>query len=397
MSIFIYAIEKEGKMLQGEIQAPSLQLAQIKLQSRNIKPVYIKKKPLASLLGNTSTSSRSILFFTRQLSFLLESGVSLVEAIDMIIESVKEPHFKQVLIGMSQQIEGGKSFSYALKSRSDIFSNFYIHMIVCAEETGLLDKILKELADYMERAEAIKSKVKSASLYPIIVLCISFSIITGIIMFIVPKFEALYSGNQKQLPALTQVLVDMSSFMRENALLLLFFIFASVVSFMVISRTTQGKKQIQGFITLLPIFSKIQYHAALVRSFRSFYYLLNSGVFFVRALEIVYDLVDHDKLQKGMKHAKGYVLKGKSFSLGLKSSNAFPSMVNQMIRIGEESGKIAFSFEKLSKFYETELENLIDGLIKLIEPILIVFLGGIISVIILALYLPIFNMGDIVS
>ena len=398
MPVFIYNIEKNGKLVKGEIKAKSLQVAQIKLKSRNIDPIYIKEKALVPFLsGGGKVKTTVVLFFTRQLSFLLGSGVSLIQSMEMTASTIDNVYFKQVLRHIIKQLEGGKSFSKALKTRPDIFNGFYVNMIVCAEETGLLDQILKDLADYMEKAEAVKSKVKSASMYPIIVLVISFLMISGIIMFIVPKFADLYQGGSASLPALTQLLVNLSDMMRNNSFLLFGTIIAIPITIIQILKTDGGKAQFRSLVKLLPLFSKIQYQAGLVRFCRSFYSLLKSGVNFLDALDIAYNISDNIDIQAGLKISREYVTKGKSFSKGLEVSRCFPPLVSQMAKVGEESGKMDQAFEKLAGYYEDRVESLVDGLIKIIEPVLIVFLGGMIGIIILALYLPVFNMGDIVG
>lgn len=398
MPVFVYNVEKNGQLVKGEIKAKSLQLAQIKLKSRNIDPVYIREKPLIPFFsGGGGVKTTVVLFFTRQLSFLLGAGVSLIQSLEMTVETIDNVNFKAVLQHIIKQLEAGKSFSRALRARPDIFTGFYVNMIVCAEETGLLDQVLTDLADYMEKAEAIKSKVKSASMYPIIVLVISISIISGIIMYIVPKFAALYAGSKNGLPALTQALVSLSDTMRNNGLLLLGLAIAIPVAIIQILKTESGKAHFQQIIKSLPLFGHIQYQAGLVRFCRSLYSLLKSGVNFLDALDIAYNIAGNKDIQAGIKLSREYVTKGKSFSKGLKDSKSFPPLVSQMAKIGEESGKIDQSFEKLAVYYEDKLENMINGLIKMIEPLLIVFLGGMIGIIILALYLPVFNMGDIVS
>ena len=397
MPVFIYNIEKEGQLVKAEIKAKNLQLAKIKLKSRHITPVYIKEKPLIPFFGGGGKIKKtSVLFFTRQLSFLLSSGISLVQSLEMCIATSEEAGFKEVLKYVLGQLEAGKSFSKSLRARPDVFDGFYVNMIVCAEETGLLDKVLQDLSDYMEKAEAVKSKVKSAMMYPIIVLAISFSIIIGIIMVVVPKFESLYSSSGGQLPALTQAFVHLSNALRHNSLIFFSSIVGVIVFLFQYTKTESGKKNIQSFVKMLPIFGKIQYQAALVRFFRSFHSLLKSGVNFLDALDVSYNIVGHDDIQRGVAVSRDYVTTGKSFAKGLENSKVFPPLVYHMAKIGEESGKMDSTFEKLATYYENHLNDLVAGLIKMIEPIMIVFLGGIIGVMILALYLPVFNMGSIV-
>ena len=395
MAVFIYQVEKKGKLVQAEIEAKNLQLARLKLNSKQINPVFIKEKPSVPFFaGGGKIPSILVLFFTRQLSFLLQSGVSLVHALGMSIRTSSSPAFKEVLTEVLRKLEAGQSFSKSLRSRPDVFDGFYVNMITCAEETGLLDQVLKDLATYMEKSESIKSRVKSAMMYPVIVLFIALFIVVGIIIFIVPQFAAVYSG-KGDLPALTQAFVSLSDFLRSNPWSVLGVIVGIPIAIYQYSRMEQGKRLLQNVVRSLPLFGKIQYQAAMVRFFRSFHSMLRSGVNFLEALDISYNIAQHSVVQRGIKISRKYVTSGKSFARGLEKSSAFPDLVYQMIKIGEESGKMEHCFENLTKYYEEELDTLISGLIKMIEPILLVFLGGIIGTMVLALYLPVFNMGEL--
>ena len=398
MAVFIYHTEKNGKLIKNKIEAKNIQVARLKLNARKIDPVYIKKQSLSTYFsGGGNIKKTSLLFFTRQIAFLLNAGVSLVQALEMTVDTTDDNVLKGILKRAVRDLERGKSFSQALKSYPHIFDGFYVNMVVCAEETGLLDQILNELADYIEKGEKIKSRVKSAMMYPIIVLGISITIISGIILFVVPQFANLYSNSGGQLPALTQALVNLSELMRGSPLVLAGLFFGVPFGIFQYSKTESGKKALSSVVGLIPLFKEIQYKSGLVRFCRSFASLLKAGVNFLDALDISYNISDHPDIQHGIKVSRNYITQGKSFSNGLKKSKAFPPLVYNMAKIGEETGKMEPSFLKMTEYYEDLLDNLIAGLIKMIEPILIVVLGGIIAVIILALYLPVFNMGDIVS
>ena len=393
MGAFVYHVEKDGRLIKGKIKAKNLQVAKLKLQAKKIDPVYIKEQSFRTFFsGGGGVKTSVLLFFTRQLSFLLDAGVSLVQALDMCMNSASNDHFKQVLRGIIRDLKSGKKFAQALRKRPDIFDGFYVNMIVCAEQTGLLDQILVDLALYMEKSESIRSRVKSSMMYPVIVLVISLVIIIGMILFVVPTFANLYGENA--LPGMTQALVDLSNVMRSSPLTLLFIFIGAPVGFVTLLKTEAGRAGFRSFLLNAPLFGKIQYQAAMVRFFRSFHCLLRSGVNFLEALEVAYNIADHPKIQSGISLAKSYITKGKKFSNGLKESKAFPALVYNMVKIGEESGKMELTFEKLTTYYEEILDNLISGLIKMIEPLMVVFIGAIIAVLMLALYLPVFNIGD---
>ncbi len=397
MAIFIYQTEIQGKVVTGEIKAKSVQLANLKLKSRNIDPIYVTQKPLIPFFaGGKKLSSSDMLFFTRQLSFLLSSGVSLIQALSISIDMTDNYSLKFVLRDILKMVEGGKSFSQALRRKPNIFNGFYVNMIVCAEETGRLDQVLKDLADYMEKMENTRKKVRSAMVYPILVLGISLTVILGIIIFIVPKFESLYSSAGGNLPALTQAFVDLSNLLRSSWYIVAGVFIGVPLAVVQYIKTETGRNQFISLIKVLPVFGKLQYHAALARFCRSFYALLKSGVNFLEALSISRNIAAHDEVMRGLAVAKNFVSQGKGFTKGLEHSRAFPALITNMTRIGEESGKLDSTYKKLTEYYEQEVESLVEGLIKMIEPLLIVFLGGMIGMIILALYLPVFNMGEIV-
>ncbi|MCZ0932500.1 MAG: type II secretion system F family protein, partial [Oligoflexia bacterium] len=379
------------------VKAKTLQLARLKLNAQQISPVFIKEKSIIPFFsGGGQISSTTVLFFTRQLSFLLQSGISLVQALGMCVSTTASPAFKEALKQIVRQLEGGQSLSKCLRSRPDVFDGFYVNMIVCAEETGLLDQVLKDLANYMEKAEMIKSRVKSAMMYPAVVLIISLLIILGIIIFVVPQFAALYAG-KGGLPALTQAFVSLSDLLRGNPLPFIGALIGIPLFIYQYSKMEHGKQVIQQTVRVLPLFGKIQFQAGMVRFFRSFHSLLRSGVNFLEALDVAYNIADHPNVQRGIKMSREYVTKGKSFAKGLENSKVFPPLVFQMTKIGEESGKMEQTFENLTNYYEEILDNLISGLIKMIEPLLLVFLGGIVGTIVLALYLPVFQMGELVN
>ncbi|MCY4321424.1 MAG: type II secretion system F family protein [Bdellovibrionaceae bacterium] len=398
MGVFIYHVEEKGKLIKHEIKAKTLQLARLKLNAQQITPVFIKEKPMIPFLsgGQKKVSALQLNFFTRQLSFLIKSGVSLAQSIQLCINTSSSHEFKQTLKDILRRLEAGQSFSRCLNSHPHIFDGFYVNMVVCAEETGRLDEVLKDLGDYLEKAQKIKSRVKSAMMYPIIVLIISLLIITGIILFVVPQFAALYQG-KGELPGLTQALVSLSDLLKNNLIYFIGTLIAIPLVLRYFAQTESGKVFFQKLIMNMPLFGKIKYQAAMVRFFRSFYSLLKSGVNFLQALDVSYNISEHPQIQKGIQLSRDYVTHGKSFSKGLKESKVFPSLVYEMAQIGEESGKIDQSFRNLTDYYENELDNLIAGLIKMIEPILLVVLGGIVGIMVLALYLPVFKMGDLVN
>ena len=398
MSVFQYQAEHKGKVIKGSINATSIDLAKIKLKSKNMDLIYIRPKTLSAYFsGGQSVKPAELLLLTRQLSFLLSSGLSLVQSLNMGIKMVNSLHLKTALTNILRKIEGGKGFAASLSMYPNIFDGFYVNMIKAAEQTGLLDKTLNDLTIHLSRSEAIKSKVKSAMTYPVLVIAISFTIILGIIYFVVPKFESIYSSMGGELPALTQLFVNLNHAMVNQWPLLVCILFGTPIGIWQFYKTESGRRAIQSLISLIPIFSKLQYKAALARYCRSFSSLLKAGISFLDALDEAANIAGHETVMKGLKFSKNQVSRGRSFTKGLKESGAFPELIVNMTSIGEESGRMYENYEKLTEFYEREVENTVTSLIKMIEPLLIVFLGGTIGLIIMALYLPVFNLGSVVN
>ena len=396
MPVYIYHAEKGGELLKGTLKARSSQMVNQYLKSKNLDPVYVVEKPLLPFQsGVKQVKNKELMQVTRQLSFLLSSGVSLLQALDMISSTmIGSPHLKKSLQHIKKKLEAGSTLSRALKGFPHIFSAFYVNMIACSEETGLMDQVLNDLANYMEKAEAIKAKIKSPMIYIAIVLFISVCITGGIIVFVVPTFESLYTGSGSQLPALTQHLVDLSRLLREKWYLFLACFIGIPVLIKQYLQTDQGKQTAGSIIGALPVLGPLQYKGDLARFCRSFETLLRSGVNFLEALDVGRKLVTVKKVQHGLHVARKAVSIGKSFAKGLGSSKAFPPMMVGMTAIGEESGRLSETYKKLADFYEKEVDALVSGLVKMIEPVMITVLGAIIGTLILALYLPIFKMGE---
>ena len=398
MPVYIYHAEKGGELLKGTLKARSTQMVNQYLKSKNMDPVYVVEKPLLPFQsGVKQVKNKELMQMTRQLSFLLSSGVSLLQAMDMISSTMQGGHhLKKTLQHIKRKLEGGSTFSRALKGFPHVFSAFYVNMVACSEETGLMDQVLHDLANYMEKVEAIKSKIKSPMMYIAIVMFISVCITAGIIVFVVPTFESLYTGSGGELPALTQHLVDLSHLMREKWYLFLAAMIGIPFFIKQYLQTDQGKQTFGAFISVLPLLGPLQYKGDLARFCRSFETLLRSGVNFLEALDVGRKLVTVKKIKHGLNVARTAVSTGKSFAKGLGTSKAFPQMMVGMTGIGEESGKLSETYKKLADFYEKEVDAMVDGLVKMIEPLMITLVGGIIGTLILALYMPIFKMGEVI-
>lgn len=398
MPVYIYHAEKGQQVLKGTLRAQSVQGVNQYLRTRNMDPIYVVEKPLLPFAGGVKkVKNRDLLNMTRQLAFLLQSGVSLVQALGMLAETITgATELKRCLLHIRKRLEAGSTFSRALKGFPHIFSAFYVNMIACSEETGLMDKVLNDLANYMEKMEEIKSKVKAPMVYIGIVLLISLSISGGIIMFVVPAFESLYSGAGSKLPFLTQSLVDLSRLLRDKWPIILGLLVGIVLVVRQYLQTDKGKDRVGILLSALPVLGPLRYNGDLARFCRAFETLLKSGVNFLEALDVGQKLVGVKKLQYGFREARASVSKGKSFTKGLSSSGAFPRMMVGMTAIGEESGRLGDIYSKLAEYYEGEVDTLVSSLVKMVEPIMITVVGAIVGTLILALYLPIFRLGDVV-
>lgn len=399
------ALTPDGRIVEGEREFPSLQGLADYLSKENLVVISaeeVKEKEKREIkieipLPLSGVSDRDWSLLCRQLSVLVGAGVGVVEALRLLSEQVGNKKLKKALLEVAKLVEEGSSLTAALRKHRNIFPEFIINLVEVGEETGELDLVLRRAADYYEKLAFIKGKVKSASFYPTFVLIIATIIVGGILTFIVPQFESIYKSFGGELPLPTQMLIKASNVLRENFPVVAGLFIVSAIVFLYLYRKNYNFREfIHRILLRIPKFGEIFEKSASARFGRTMATLFSSGVPIERALEISAKVVGMIPVEKAINQAKKDVLEGKTLWSSLRRTKRFPNMIIAMVKVGEETGRIDEMLNSIANFYEEEVDRLIEGLISLIEPMLIVVLGGIIGLILVALYLPIFKIGELI-
>lgn len=408
MASFIYQARTiAGKVVKGRIDARDETDARIKLRARQLIPVSFevvisnqKENSLEevikrALAGNLKTKDLQI--FTRQFATLINAGIPIADALKIMTESSTNQILKDALIQISASIDSGRRLSESMMKHPRIFDRLYCNLIQAGEEAGIIDTILTRLAVYIEKNQKIKNQVRSALTMPGLILIVAIVVINGIIMFIIPKFQEIYAGSGKELPWLTQTIVNLSEMMRSHWLIIFLVFFGAIFAVVYYVKTPEGSRNYDKFIINAPIFGSVVQRASVARMSRTLSTLLSSGVGLIESIEIASKTSGNYIIEKALADCKAAVTQGKAFHLPLARQKEIPIMVSQMVAIGEQTGSIDSMLAKIADFYEDEVENAVKAMTSLIEPLMMVVLGSAIAIILIAMYLPIFNLGETIG
>lgn len=354
-------------------------------------------RPQAAKAFTKRIGSKDLQIFTRQFATLINAGIPIVDSIKILGEGTSHLVIKEVSSRLRLSLEQGKRLSEAMYMFPKIFDRLYCNMIKAGEEAGILDAILLRLAIYIEKAEKIKSQVKGAMIYPIIILFVAGCVIAAILLFVVPQLQELFSSAGGELPALTQMVIIASDAFKNYWYMIIGSIVGLVVLLQKWVETEGGKKFLDMFLLKIPVVSDLVLKSSIARMTRTLSTLLAAGVGVVEALEIAAKTSGNHVVEMTLLRCKESVIQGKSLAAPLGREKLIPDMVSQMIGVGEQSGTIDQMTGKIADFYEEEVEVAVKNLTSVIEPILMVFLGVIIAVLVVAMYLPIFKMGEVIG
>ena len=404
MAKFLYqAKSATGQMSTGQLDALDETDARVKLRARNLTPLRLVQAPGAmgrSKAGGLTSSggrvsSRDMQIFTRQFSTLLNAGIPIVDALKILGEGKRDPILKEVANRVRESIEGGKRLGDAMAQHPTIFDRFFVNMVRAGEEAGILDNILSRLSVYQEKAEKIKKQIKGAMVYPAAIISVAVVVVTGILVFIIPKFQELYQSAGRELPGLTQVVIKISNFFVNQWYVVLGLLIG--VPFLVLQwyRTPEGKDSVDRMLIKAPVVGDLVQKASIARMTRTLSTLLSSGVSVIEALDIASKTAGNRVIEEALIRSKEAVTAGRPLASPLVKEPMIPEMVTQMIAIGEQSGTLDTMLGKIADFYEDDVENAVKSMTSLIEPILMVVLGGVIAFLVTAMYLPIFDMASV--
>lgn len=393
----------DGKFVKGELEAASDAEARVKLRAQKMVPLNVVGKGLESKkqmkVGflKDSVSPKDLQVFTRQFAVLVSAGVPIVQSLEAMITGSRSAAMGRAVEKVVEEIEKGRRLADAMALVPDVFDRMYVNLIRAGEEGGVLDTVLNRLAEYIEKSVALRGKIMGALWYPGAVIIVAFAVIAGIMIFVIPSFVDVFKNAGQELPALTVMVMNLSNAFVKNWFLICAGVAGVPYALLAYYKTPDGKKVMDPILIELPIFGSLIQKGAIARMSRTLATLLSAGVRILDSLDIASSTAGNFVIEKAIVEARESVSRGKSLTEPLRRVRHIPTMVVQMIAVGESTGNLDTMLGKIADFYESEVESAAEALTSLIEPLLMVFLGGIIAVIVIAMYLPIFNMASIVG
>lgn len=397
MPTYKYKTTIKGQVQSGEIEAEDEQGAIAKLKQKNISVTSVKKKFESSLISNKKPiTERDIVIFTRQFSTMVDAGLPLVQCLEILGKQADNPSFGEVIMKIKADIESGSNLSDAMRKHPKVFNSLYSNLVEAGEAGGILDTILSRLANYIEKALALKKKVKSAMVYPGAIVTVAFTVVTFLMVFVIPTFATMFSSGGAELPAPTAIVMNVSNFFRNQwyyiigGPVLLFFLFKKIYS------TERGNIEIDRIFLKLPVMGLLIRKVSTAKFSRTLGTLISSGVPLIEGMDICARTSGNKIVEIAILNAIEAIKEGETIAAPLARENVFPAMVIQMIDVGESAGALDAMLSKIADFYDEEVDTAVEGLTALLEPALMVFLGIIVGFIVVAMYLPIFKMGETV-
>jgi type IV pilus assembly protein PilC len=397
MAVFVWEGKlANGTIKKGEIEAADKAAAGMILKRQRIVPTKIKAKSQEIVLFTKKIKTKEIVIFTRQFATMINAGLPLVQCLEILSSQQPNPSFKKVLSQIKQDVESGNTFADALGKHPKVFDSLYVNLVGAGEIGGVLDTVLNRLAVYMEKNENLKNKIKSAMTYPIIVLCVAFGVVAVLMIFVIPTFKDMFEQFGSSLPGPTQLVVNLSNLFRQFWWGMVGIIIALIVAFKWIYQQKQGRHYFDKMFLRLPIFGDLLKKVAVAKFTRTLGTMISSGVPIMDGLEITSRTAGNVIVEDAIRSVRTSISEGKSMSEPLEQTGIFPGMVVQMIAVGEATGAMDQMLSKIADFYDEEVDVAVEALTSALEPMLMVFLGGIIGFVVVAMYLPIFQMASAV-
>jgi len=391
--------DKRGVKMKGEQLAKNANLLRAELRRQGINPGQVKpkSKPLFGAAGSP-VKAKDIAFFSRQMATMMKSGVPIVSSLDIIASGHKNPRMKKLVDTIRTDIEGGSSMYEAISKHPVQFDELYRNLVRAGEGAGVLETVLDTVATYKENIEALKGKIKKALFYPIMVVVVAMLVSGIMLVFVVPQFEDVFKSFGAELPAFTQMVVNLSRFMVSWWWLMLLVAIGTAVGLvMAYKRSPKMQHAMDRFVLKVPVIGQIMHNSAIARFSRTTAVTFKAGVPLVEALGIVAGATGNTVYEEAVLRMRDDVSVGYPVNMSMKQTNLFPHMVIQMTGIGEEAGALDAMLFKVAEYYEQEVNNSVDALSSLLEPMIMVFIGTIVGGMVIAMYLPIFKLGAVVG
>lgn len=392
---------RKNENQKGQIDAPDEAAVRVHLRRMNINPTKIKKKP-KDIFENVAmfqpkVQQTDVIIFARQFSTMIDAGLPLIQCLDILQNQQENKTFKRVLVDIKNSVESGSTLADTLRKYPKLFDDLFVNMVAAGEIGGILDTILQRLAAYMEKAAELKARVKGAMTYPIIVLCVAALVVGVILVFVIPVFEKMFADFGSALPVPTQIVVAMSNFVKSNVPFMIGGLVVIGYAFKRFRGTKKGQRITDELLLKSPVFGSLLRKTAVAKFTRTMGTMLSSGVSILESLEIVAKTAGNMVIEAAVYKVRSGISEGRTMSEPLSETGVFPSMVVQMISVGEQTGALDSMLEKIADFYDKEVDQAVDNLTAMIEPIMMVFLGTVIGGLVVSMYLPIFKMAGAVG
>ena len=386
---------RQGVITGGVLSADSKDLAIADLRRRQIEVTSVKergKEFAVPKFGAGRVAAKRLAIFTRQFSVMIDAGLPLVQCLEILGTQQDDKAFQKIILAVRQDVESGSSLADALRKHPRAFDDLYVNMVAAGEAGGILDTILRRLSTYIEKAVKLKGQVKTAMIYPISVIGVAAIVVAIILWKVIPTFAALFAALGAQLPLPTRMVIAASNFVASYIVFLVAFIAAAVFALRRYYRTYKGRRVIDGLVLKAPVLGDIMKKIAVARFCRTFATLTSSGVPILDGLEITAKTAGNAIIEDAIMAVRKSVESGRTIAEPLSEAKVFPPMVVQMIGVGEQTGALDAMLSKIAEFYEEEVDNAVAGLMKLMEPIMIAILGAVIGTIVVAMYMPMFDL-----
>lgn len=400
MPTFAYtALDGEGRTVKSSIEGENEALVLSKLREMNLQIVELKQAKAKSSLsfGKAKMKPKALVVFSRQFATMIDAGIPILRCLEILGSQTKDPALKPAIVAVTADVKGGLSLNEAMAKHPAVFNNLYVNMIRAAELGGILDVILDRLSGFLEYEAEIRSKIKGAMMYPVLVLCFSVLMLFALFTFVLPKFKDIFKGMNVELPALTKMLFGIGDFMQAYWWTIILAAVGGFIGFKMWGKTAKGRYQLDFFKLKMPIIGELSLKLSVARFCRTFGTLINAGVPMMRSLEIVGETLNNGLLIHAIDETRMSIRDGNRLSAPLTESGLFPNMVTQMIDVGEESGRLSEMLVKVGDFYDSEVESTVKGLTSMIEPMLIIFLGCVVGFIAVSVMTPIFSIVNSVD
>ena len=402
MPVFLWEGRNRNNQIQkGELEAVSAEAVRAHLNRIRISPTKVKKKP-KDLFENVAflqpkVKEKDIIIFSRQFSTMIDAGLPIIQCMDILQSQQENPTFKKMLKEIKESVESGATLADSLKRYPKHFDNLFVNMVAAGEAGGILDIILKRLSGYMEKAAALKRKVKGAMVYPAITISVAIIVVAIILVFVIPVFQEMFADFGSALPAPTLIVIAISEFVKSKIHYIIGAVILFALAFRQYYKTSKGRLVVDAAMLKLPVFGILLRKVAVAKFTRTMGTMLGSGVAILDALDIVAKTSGNKVVENAIYSVRTGIAEGRTMADPLQASGVFPAMVCQMIAVGESTGALDAMLEKIADFYDEEVDQAVENLTAMIEPMMIVFLGVVIGGLIVAMYLPIFKMAGAVG